>query len=69
MVNRQNNRLEEENWYLEGSEMRIKLTGSFPSIASIHNFLSASERAWKVTGVFLWKQNNSTIKNAKIALK
>lgn len=40
--------------------MRNKLTGSFPSMASIHNFLSPSERAWKVT--FLWTHIQDGIK-------
>lgn len=31
-------------------------------MASIHNFLSPSERAWKVTGVFLWKHIQDGIK-------
>lgn len=38
------------------AETRAELTGSFPSMASIHNFLSASVRAWNVTGAALWKQ-------------
>lgn len=46
--------------------MRNKLTGSFPSMASIHNFLSPSERAWKVTGVFLWKQKQMTLKRQRL---